>query len=173
METVNLPGEIALIQKAISFSARAHIGQLRKDGQTPYGAHPMRVFFIVRHVFEIEDTTALCAALLHDTIEDTTTDYDDLLEEFGADVADAVAALTKDMRLPEAQREADYDAGLLKASWQARAVKLADTYDNTSDAHSSDMRAGAAKKAYRAISCAGDEPELIHAVKQLRALLGE
>src|SRR5687768_1806066 len=120
-------------QQAASFAARAHAGQLRKDGRTPYVAHPVRVALTVRHVFGIDDETALVAALLHDVIEDTKTDYDDLAEEFGRDAADAVAALTKDGRLPEPEREAAYDRQLSAASWQARLVKLADVYDNFCD----------------------------------------
>src|SRR5688500_19144302 len=92
-------------QRAASFAARFHQGQLRKDGTTPYIAHPFRVAMTVRDVFGVDDPIALAAALLHDVIEDTTADYDDLEREFGAEVARVVAALTKDMRLPEAARE--------------------------------------------------------------------
>ena len=88
-------------QRAASFAARAHDGQLRKDGRTPYVSHPFRVAMTVRHIFGIDDEVALCVALLHDTIEDTTTDYDDLSREFGPEVAEAVACLTKDKRLYE------------------------------------------------------------------------
>lgn len=121
-------------QRAASFAARAHAGQLRKDGETPYYAHCVRVALTVRTVFGCEDETALAAALLHDTIEDTSTDYDDLHEAFGGDVADIVAALTKNMALPEVMREADYDLRLAGADWRARLIKLADVYDNFSEA---------------------------------------
>jgi len=114
-----------LWQRAVSFAARKHAGQLRKDGQTPYIAHPVRVAIVVQHVFGQADETALVAALLHDVLEDTTTDYDELSEEFGGEVADAVAALSKDSRLSEEQREAEYDRQLSAASWQGRLVKLA------------------------------------------------
>src|SRR6476660_6714705 len=87
--------------EAASFAARAHRHQLRKDGQTPYAAHPFRVCLIVRHVFGIDDPDTLTAALLHDTIEDTTTDFDDLEKQFGVKVAGWVAALTQDKRLPD------------------------------------------------------------------------
>jgi guanosine-3',5'-bis(diphosphate) 3'-pyrophosphohydrolase len=77
---------------------------MRKDGVTPYVAHPFRVAFTVRHVFEVDDPVALCVALLHDVIEDTTTDFDDVCAEFGEEIAAAVACLTKDKRLPEDER---------------------------------------------------------------------
>ena len=87
----------------------------------------------VAHVFGVDDPVALCAALLHDTIEDTTTDYEDIEERFGPDVAACVAALTKNMALPESIREKEYDSRLAAAGWRAKLVKLADTYDNYCD----------------------------------------
>jgi guanosine-3',5'-bis(diphosphate) 3'-pyrophosphohydrolase len=123
----------ASLFEAASFAARAHRNELRKDGRTPYAAHPFRVCLVVRHVFGIDDPRVLMAALLHDTIEDTPTDYDNIAERFGADVAAWVAALTKDMRLPEAEREEAYHRALANAGWQVIVCKLADIYDNLSD----------------------------------------
>lgn len=121
-------------QEAAGFAARAHEGQKRKDGETPYVAHPFRVALTVRQVFECADRITIAAALLHDTIEDTDTDYEDIAERFGHEVAEIVVALTKDMRLPEAEREARYDEQLAEAGWRASVVKLADVFDNLSDA---------------------------------------
>jgi (p)ppGpp synthase/HD superfamily hydrolase len=131
----------------------------------------VRVALTVRHVFDTDDPIALATALLHDLIEDTTTDYDDLVEEFGESVADNVAALTKDSRLAEPQREAAYDEQLMRASWQARLVKLADVYDNYCDSANDGQRAKVAGKARRAIQCAGDAPQLQHAVSIVRQLV--
>lgn len=122
-----------LWQTAAMFAAVAHRHQLRKDGKTPYTAHPFRVAMTVRDVFGCADPVALCAAILHDTIEDTQTDYDDILLAFGRDVADLVAALTKNMILREDIRDAEYDERLSRADWRARLVKLADVFDNYSD----------------------------------------
>jgi len=127
-----LSGHTALLEAA-SFAARAHRHQLRKDGQTPYAAHPFRVCLIVRHVFGIDDPATLTAALLHDTIEDTPTDFDDLAERFGPQVAGWVGALTKDMRLPDAEREAAYMAVLAAAAPAVKIAKLADIFDNLTD----------------------------------------
>src|SRR5438477_9602344 len=104
----NLPDKYRPLLEAASFAARAHRSQLRKDGQTPYVSHPFRVCLIVRHVFGVEDPRILTAAVLHDTIEDTTTDRDDIVKEFGSDVGAWVAALSKDARLPEAEREPQF-----------------------------------------------------------------
>src|SRR5437016_5034693 len=119
--------------EAIAFAARAHHGQLRKDGRTPYASHVFRVCLIVRQVFEIDDASVLTAAVLHDTLEDTTTDFDDLEEEFDERVAGWVADLSKDKRLPEAEREKEYEARLAKSPWQVKVCKLADTFDNLMD----------------------------------------
>src|SRR5262249_2391245 len=119
--------------EAVSFAARAHRHQLRKDGQTPYVAHVFRVCLIVRHVFGIDDARVLMAAALHDAIEDPPTDFDDLEESFGRPVAEWAAALCKDMRRPEKEREKEYVAHLTAAPWQVKVCKLADVFDNLLD----------------------------------------
>ena len=116
-----------------AFAARAHRYHLRKDDKTPYVSHVFRVCLIVRDLFGFDDPRMLCAALLHDTVEDTTTDFDDLAERFSPEVAQWVALLSKDKRLPEDEREAAYVKGLQTAPWQVKACKLADVYDNLSD----------------------------------------
>jgi guanosine-3',5'-bis(diphosphate) 3'-pyrophosphohydrolase len=125
--------QLRTLLEAASFAARAHRHQLRKDGQTPYAAHPFRVCLIVRHVFGIDDPDFLTAALLHDTIEDTTTDFDDLAAAFGPRVAGWVAALSKDGRLPEPDREMAYMATLAVADPAVKVAKLADIFDNLTD----------------------------------------
>ena len=128
---------LTTLLRAVSFAARAHDGQLRKDNRTPYVAHVFRVCMVARHVFGLDDPRALAAAVLHDTLEDTRTDYDDLLELLGGlghPVADWVAALSKDTRREEPQREADYLAVLARAPWQVKVCKLADMFDNLTDA---------------------------------------
>jgi (p)ppGpp synthase/HD superfamily hydrolase len=123
----------AMLFEAVAFAARAHRNHLRKDNQTPYVSHPMRVCLVVRHLFGFDDPRMLAAALLHDTIEDTTTDYDDIVEKFGPEVARWVAAVSKDSRLPFEEREEVYRKALAAADWQAKVVKLGDLYDNMGD----------------------------------------
>jgi (p)ppGpp synthase/HD superfamily hydrolase len=130
------PDPTEVMFRAVAFAARAHRHQLRKDGETPYVAHVVRVAFVVRHVFGIDDPKVLTAALLHDTIEDTPTDHDEIAEWFGDEVATWVGMLTKDMRLPVADREAAYHRVLAAAPWQAVVCKLADIYDNSGDSAS-------------------------------------
>src|SRR5262249_22101667 len=98
-------GGVELVLGAIAFAAHAHRHQLRKDQRTHYASHAFRVCFTVRHVFGIDDNSVLAAAVLHDTLEDTTTDFDDLAESFGKEIADWVAQLSKDKRLVHDGRE--------------------------------------------------------------------
>jgi guanosine-3',5'-bis(diphosphate) 3'-pyrophosphohydrolase len=135
--------------EAASFAARAHEGQYRKDGATPYAAHPFRVCLVVRDIFGFDDPRMLIAALLHDTIEDTTTDFDDIEERYGPEIGGWVACLTKDKRLPDDERERAYIDGLKKAPWQVQVCKLADIFDNLMDAAHvpADRRAQTLKRA--------------------------
>lgn len=125
--------EFAIVLRAIAFAAHAHRSHLRKDDRTPYASHLFRVCLTARHLFGIADPNVLATAVLHDTIEDTTTDYDDLLERFGKDVAGWVAVLSKDKRLEDGPREAEYMARLAAACWQVQVCKLADVHDNLID----------------------------------------
>ena len=136
---------------AISFAARAHRGQVRKDGETPYHAHPMRVAAIVAG-WGVDDEATMIAAVLHDTIEDTTTDFDDIAAAFGEEAAQITAALTKDSRLSEEEREVTYFATLAKADWRVRVVKLADSYDNLLDSMNAKVPVKALKKAEKALA---------------------
>jgi guanosine-3',5'-bis(diphosphate) 3'-pyrophosphohydrolase len=165
--------EQSLWQQAVSFAARAHEDQLRKDGKTPYIAHPLRVALTVRHAFGVDDGVALAAACLHDVIEDTTTDYDDLKEQFGEKVAQVVAELTKDARLPEPERERAYDEVISNGTWRTKLIKLADVFDNYSDARDDQERAKTKVKARRALVCAGDDKRLESAVAAVKELIGD
>jgi (p)ppGpp synthase/HD superfamily hydrolase len=156
----NLPRKVTLMKisldqtyrqllEAASFAARAHQGQYRKDRVTPYVSHPFRVCLVVRDIFGCDDSRMLITALLHDAIEDTLTDYDDLEERYGPEIATWVAYLTKDKRLPEKERERVYLQRLIEAPWQVQVCKLADIFDNLMDiAHlPSDRQAHSRKRA--------------------------
>jgi guanosine-3',5'-bis(diphosphate) 3'-pyrophosphohydrolase len=128
-----LDSALRSLLEAVAFASRAHQGQLRKDRQTPYASHVFRVCLVVRQVFGIDDPAVLTAAVLHDTIEDTTTDFDDVEEHFGREIAGWVALLSKDKRMPDDAREEAYRAGLASAPWQVKVCKLADLFDNLLD----------------------------------------
>ena len=162
--------EPSLWHDAAGLCARAHEHQFRKDGRTPYAAHPARVALIIATVFGCTDEDVLAAAFLHDVIEDADVDYDDILERFGPDVADLCAAMTKDMRLVEEKREPAYDEQLAAAAWQARLIKLADVFDNLCDAMNDPSRRKLLGKADRALALTAGDPELGKARAQLTAL---
>ncbi len=123
-------GDLGLVCRAAAIAAAAHEGQERKNG-TPYIQHPARVAALL--AWAGGDDSLIAAGFLHDVIEDGPTDYDDILEACGEDVADWVVLMTKDMRLREDIREPAYIKQLTDGAWQGRAVKLADQIDNWQD----------------------------------------
>jgi (p)ppGpp synthase/HD superfamily hydrolase len=156
---------------AAALAARVHQHQYRKDGQTPYSAHPARVAMIIALHFGFSDEKILAGAFLHDVIEDCDCDYEDLSESFGREVADYVVAMTKDMRMPEAQREVAYDQQLAAGPWQGRLIKLADVYDNLSDARTDDGKRKIIQRAQRALKLADGDEQLAGACGTLRQLV--
>ena len=84
-----------VLDKAIVFAVKAHEGQKRKDGSA-YILHPLEVTVIAGTM--TKDPDVLAAAVLHDTVEDTDTTADDILNEFGPNVAELVAHETEDKR---------------------------------------------------------------------------
>ncbi|VAW35853.1 Guanosine-3',5'-bis(diphosphate) 3'-pyrophosphohydrolase / GTP pyrophosphokinase, (p)ppGpp synthetase II [hydrothermal vent metagenome] len=84
--------EQVLLKKAFHFGAKAHITQFRKSGE-PYITHPITVTSILAELHF--DINTLCAAMLHDTIEDTKTTEAGLAKEFNKTIAYLVQAVTK------------------------------------------------------------------------------
>ena len=80
------------IEKAIQFATKAHEGQFRRSGD-PYISHPLAVMKIVEDWGMDEDT--IIAAVLHDTVEDTSITLQDIKEQFGEQVAFLVDGVTK------------------------------------------------------------------------------
>lgn len=162
-----------LWQQAASFAARAHNHQYRKDRKTPYIAHPFRVAMVLRDVFGCDDEIAICTALLHDTIEDTNTDFDDIHKRFGLEIAQSVACMTKNMLLIEAEREIDYEKRLIAGPWQARIVKLADVYDNALDLARANLRRKCIHRCERALKLTDKEqhPAFAQARQAVQTLL--
>ena len=84
---------LAKIDAAYSFAADFHRDQRRRSGE-PYINHPVEVALILAKDLKM-DEDPICAALLHDTVEDTSATLDDLTERFGATVAELVDGVTK------------------------------------------------------------------------------
>lgn len=81
-----------MLQKAIDFATYKHKTQFRKYTGESYIVHPMAVMEMLR-TLEFHETI-LCAAILHDTVEDTNTTIQELEENFGIQVSRMVEDLT-------------------------------------------------------------------------------
>ena len=89
----NFPGvDTSLLQKCYVYSAKVHQGQLRLSGEA-YLTHPLAVAEILAKMRL--DPVTVAAGLLHDTVEDTLASEEELREQFGDEITDIVAGLTK------------------------------------------------------------------------------
>ena len=120
--------------KALAFASRKHSQQRRKDAEaSPYINHPIALVSILTVEAGINDFDILCAALLHDTIEDTRTSVEELVETFGRPIASLVQEVTDDKRLPKAERKSLQVEHAAHLSPKARFVKIADKIANLRD----------------------------------------
>ena len=125
--------DLDLIKKAYVFSAKVHEGQMRKSGE-PYLMHPIAVADIVATLKL--DEASICAALLHDTVEDTLATVEDLRELFGDEIAHLVDGLTKlskvTFQTKEERQAENFRKMLIAMSRDIRVilVKLADRTHN-------------------------------------------
>lgn len=120
--------------RALAFASRKHSQQRRKDADaSPYINHPIALVSILAAEAGINDCDTLCAALLHDTIEDTDTSVEELVEAFGGPIASLVQEVTDDKRLTKAERKLRQVEHAAHLSPKARSVKLADKIANLRD----------------------------------------
>lgn len=123
-----------LILRAASFAAHKHRDQRRKDAAaSPYINHPLALARVLAEEGGVDDPVVLAAALLHDTVEDTDTTHEELVEAFGSEVASVVAEVTDDRSLPKAERKRQQILHAAHSSAAARMVKLADKICNLRD----------------------------------------
>jgi GTP diphosphokinase / guanosine-3',5'-bis(diphosphate) 3'-diphosphatase len=126
--------QISLLLKALSFAARKHQHQRRKNAEaSPYINHLITVADILWNVGEVYDLPTLAAAVLHDTLEDTATTPEELETAFGQQVRTIVEEVTDDKRLPKQVRKRLQVQHAMDASLEARCVKLADKISNVAD----------------------------------------
>ncbi len=125
--------DLDILARAFAYSERAHHGQKRKSGED-YITHCVEVGKILADLYL--DTASICAALLHDVVEDTEVGVDDIKEEFGDEIGTIVDGLTKIGRVEfssrsEAQAE-NFRKLLLSMARDARVIiiKLADRLHN-------------------------------------------
>jgi hypothetical protein len=125
-----MASEVRRLTEALAFAAEAHRNHRRKGAsQEPYINHLIEVLDLVASV-EGGDMDVLIAALLHDVLEDTLTDYDGLVARFGERVARIVQENSDDMTLPKPERGRARLASIGKKSREARLVKFADIISN-------------------------------------------
>ena len=126
--------DLGMVLRAAQFAAHKHKDQRRKDAKaTPYINHPLGLAEVLHTDGGVSDTVVIAAALLHDTIEDTETTYDELRGIFGGEVADTVVELTDTKFLGKEARKRLQIAKAGRASERARLVKLADKICNLRD----------------------------------------
>jgi HD domain len=126
-----LNANLRRLTKALLFAAEAHRNQRRKGAaQEPYLNHLVEVFDLVVQTSDDTDTDLLIAAILHDVVEDTPTEYEDIAAKFGERVAHIVRENSDDMSLSKAERRRSRIAGMALKSKEARLVKMADVISN-------------------------------------------
>jgi len=126
--------DLTLLLKALAFAAHKHRDQRRKDrAASPYINHPIALANVLVREGRISDIDVLCAALLHDTVEDTATTPMELRKAFGAKIARIVAEVTDDKSLSKAKRKSLQVQHARHISPEAKLVKLADKICNVRD----------------------------------------
>lgn len=121
-----------IILGAKKFAQEKHKNQKRKDGVTPYSDHLEGVVNRLKNL-GVTDKDVLCAAWLHDIIEDTDVTFDQINERFGREVAVIVLSLSKDQNILKKDREIQYISQLKDASFQTKIIKLCDISANLKD----------------------------------------
>jgi len=133
IDTYLKPEEVKEVYRAYLFSAEAHEGQKRISGEA-YIHHPLAVAYILAEMQM--DAQTLCAAILHDVIEDTNISKEKLAEEFDEEIAELVDGVSKINQFQFATREqaqaASFRKMLFAMSQDIRViiVKLADRLHN-------------------------------------------
>jgi guanosine-3',5'-bis(diphosphate) 3'-pyrophosphohydrolase len=126
--------ELAAVFRALSFAAEKHRDQRRKDDHgSPYINHPIALARVLCDEAGVTDPDILCAALLHDTVEDTDTTPEELETQFGAVVCGIVLEVSDDKSLPKAERKRLQIAHAAVATRGAKLVTLADKICNLRD----------------------------------------
>jgi len=123
-----------MLNLAIEYATEKHKNQKRKYINLPYIIHPLTVMEIIRGTVENHTEEMLCAAVLHDVVEDTDTTIIDIKNNFGEDVAEYVYYLTDISKPSDGNRKIRKELDrqhIAKAGYEAQTIKLADLIDNS------------------------------------------
>ena len=133
MKSTDKINPLELLLHASVFAAEKHKFQRRKGFlKIPYINHPLKVCKILIDVHE-EDKNILCAAILHDTLEDTETTETEIKELFGEKVLKIVMEVSDDMSLPSKIRKELQIKKAPSLSREAKLIKIADKASNIAD----------------------------------------
>ncbi len=133
MKKNNIKSDSDFIMKAYNYANEHHKGQLRKSGE-PYIIHPIQVAYTLA-TLDLDDET-ICAALLHDVVEDTNVTIEDITKEFSESIAEMVDGVTKLGKLEysseKEQQVEDYRKMFLAMGKDIRVIliKLSDRLHN-------------------------------------------
>lgn len=123
---------LSVIDKAIAFATQAHEGQVRKGTTRPYIVHPLEVGEIVTSM--TDDEEVICAAILHDTVEDCGGITKDVIcEEFTERVAYLVMQESEDKSKTWIERKSATIKRLKRAPIEVQMIGLADKLSNMRD----------------------------------------
>jgi (p)ppGpp synthase/HD superfamily hydrolase len=124
-------------EEALEFARESHGSQTRKYSHEPYIEHPKRIAEMVRSVPHTK--AMICAAYLHDVVEDTPVSGEEIARRFGKEVARLVHELTDEFmkekypNLNRKERKKRETGRQAEMSPEAKTIKLADVIDNTRD----------------------------------------
>ena len=131
-----------MIIKALKFAIQKHEGQFRRSTGLPYIIHPLIVSELLREYKELKNTeTLVIVALLHDTIEDTDTNFEEIKENFNEEIAKLVLEMTSNKKEIKKYNEKYKDKGkneylknkIKGMSEKAFTIKLIDRLSNIMD----------------------------------------
>lgn len=126
--------EVQQVCAGVTFAAEKHRLQTRKNPEkTPYISHPIGVAYNLMHCGEVRDASMILGALLHDTVEDTQTTFEELENAFGKQVAGYVRELSDDRSLAQEERKRAQVVSASHKSVGAAQIKLADKLYNLND----------------------------------------
>jgi len=117
-----------MVEKAVAFATKSHEGTFRKGTKIPYIVHPLETAVIV--ALMVTDEEMICAALLHDVVEDSGVTEAELKEEFGPRVAELVMEETEDKTKCWKERKCATLYHLEQASREGKILVLADKLSN-------------------------------------------
>lgn len=126
--------DVIRVIKAINFAAEKHRFQTRKGANAlPYIIHPIGVAHSLMTIGHVRDMDIIVAALLHDTVEDTATSFEEIKEHFGLRVEGFLRELTDDKSLPQVERKRLQIVNAPHKSAGAAQIKLSDKLYNLTD----------------------------------------